>query len=336
MFGENSNKNGIHNLRLREARKHLSDGKIQKINILKFSEINPWMRIILDYEFHLDFCRNLLADPAFKELMDYPKDLKFNLILYDSLSSLCLLVFYEKFDKPPLIKIQSIYKESLLQDEDTTQSYEHKPIADLSFKDRILDFLFRIFRSSFNEKLISNSNEILDKHFLNIDLKDILNAHKIILKNSHFIMRYPGEDKHNAINVGGLHININQSERLFKTIRPRKGIILFNLGNEVKAKDLEQKRLDDIILAFELLSSYTIIWVSSEELDLDDFSLPENLLINHDYSQQEILEHPKTRLFITTGDFLSVQESVWFGVPILGVPIFPHQKGVSCSQSFEP
>lgn len=330
MFEDNmKNKNGIHTLHLRETREILSHGRRQEINVLKFAEINPWTRIMLDYEFHLEFCRNLLVDSSYKTLLNFPKDFKFDLILYDSLSSPCLLGFYERFNRPPLIRIQSNYKDSLLNDENLSQSFENVPANEMNFKERVLNFIFRIFRRSFHERLVRSCNEMMDKYFPFLDLTETLKVHKIVLKNSHLIMRYPGEEASNDINVGGLHIRSNQSDRFFKTLRARNGIILFSLGNDINIRDLRTNILENIVLAFEYLSSYTIIWSSKEELEFDDFNLPENVLINHDYSQQEILEHPKTKLFIFPGDFLSIQESVWFGVPILGIPIFSYQKGVS-------
>jgi hypothetical protein len=41
--------------------------------------------------------------------------------------------------------------------------------------------------------------------------------------------------------------------------------------------------------------------------------------------QNDILAHPNTKLFISHCGLLSTQESLWYGVPLLGFPIFADQ-----------
>ena len=64
------------------------------------------------------------------------------------------------------------------------------------------------------------------------------------------------------------------------------------------------------------------------------------MLFLHIFNLHCFSAHPKTRLFITHGGLLSIQESLYFGVPILGMPVFIDQfhnvrQAVSQGMGFE-
>lgn len=52
---------------------------------------------------------------------------------------------------------------------------------------------------------------------------------------------------------------------------------------------------------------------------------PDNVFISKWFPQPDILAHPNVKLFITHGGLLSTIESIYFGKPILGLPIFYDQ-----------
>ena len=52
---------------------------------------------------------------------------------------------------------------------------------------------------------------------------------------------------------------------------------------------------------------------------------PPNLLTRAWLPQQEILAHPKTRLFFTHFGMHGALEAVWYGVPMVGFPLFSDQ-----------
>ena len=56
---------------------------------------------------------------------------------------------------------------------------------------------------------------------------------------------------------------------------------------------------------------------------------PPNLLTRAWLPQQEILAHPKTRLFFTHFGMHGALEAIWYGVPMVGFPLFSDQVRVS-------
>ncbi|MCL4131283.1 UNVERIFIED_CONTAM: hypothetical protein GTU68_040772 [Idotea baltica] len=54
--------------------------------------------------------------------------------------------------------------------------------------------------------------------------------------------------------------------------------------------------------------------------------LPNNIIIKKWLPQQDILAHPKVKLFITHGGLLSMQEALFHATPLLALPIFGDQE----------
>lgn len=75
----------------------------------------------------------------------------------------------------------------------------------------------------------------------------------------------------------------------------------------------------------ESIPEYTVLWM----LDLDAAEIackaPRNVLLLQRMHQIDVFSHEKIKLFITSGDLLDIQESIWHGVPILGLPILVKQ-----------
>ena len=59
-----------------------------------------------------------------------------------------------------------------------------------------------------------------------------------------------------------------------------------------------------------------------------DFIAPKNVLLYEIIPQQEILAHPKTRLFFTHCGMKGVFEAAYFKVPMVGMPIFLDQHAI--------
>lgn len=57
----------------------------------------------------------------------------------------------------------------------------------------------------------------------------------------------------------------------------------------------------------------------------NNINIPPNVLLLPWLPQQDLLGHPKARLFITHGGLFSIQESVYHGVPLIILPVFADQ-----------
>ncbi|ROT71417.1 hypothetical protein C7M84_010293 [Penaeus vannamei] len=101
------------------------------------------------------------------------------------------------------------------------------------------------------------------------------------------------------------------------------GFIFFSLGSAVKPSDLPETYRKVLVNVFASLRQ-RVLWKWDEEGMAD---LPPNVRLGKWLPQQDILGHPRLRLFITHGGLLSTLESTYHGAPVLGVPVFGDQVG---------
>lgn len=76
------------------------------------------------------------------------------------------------------------------------------------------------------------------------------------------------------------------------------------------------------------LPDYHFLWKFENETISCDCEIPTNLLIRPWLPQSDILAHPKVKAFITHGGLLSIQETIWYGVPVIGIPFYFDQHKV--------
>ncbi|XP_075984667.1 UDP-glucosyltransferase 2-like [Anticarsia gemmatalis] len=146
----------------------------------------------------------------------------------------------------------------------------------------------------------------------------------MILANSHTSLGQPNALPQNCILIGGYHIEEEVKplpQDLKKLMDEAKhGVIYFSMGSNLKSKHLPQEVKDSLLKLFGGLKQ-TVLWKFEEDLP----NTPPNVHIIHWAPQQSILAHPNLVLFITHGGLLSTTESIHFGVPIIGIPVFADQ-----------
>ncbi|CDW56805.1 UDP glucuronosyltransferase ugt 58 [Trichuris trichiura] len=112
-----------------------------------------------------------------------------------------------------------------------------------------------------------------------------------------------------------------------------KGFIIFSTGFSVKWGKVPDKIVAMFVEAFRALPN-KVIWQYDGKPISD---LPSNVLVDSWVPQQDLLDlyeerstfrlgHPKCRGLITHGGLNSVVESMWHGVPIVGIPIYSEHR----------
>ena len=144
-----------------------------------------------------------------------------------------------------------------------------------------------------------------------------------LIDSSDFV-DFPRQLPENFINIGGIHIE-QQQQRLEGELGrfidgARNGVILFSLGMTFQSKHVPKERIDTFLAALSNLSQRVVFKFDLDEAE--NVTVPANVLVVPFVPQKAVLNHPKTRLFITHCGVKSVIEAVYYGVPMVASPIF--------------
>lgn len=101
----------------------------------------------------------------------------------------------------------------------------------------------------------------------------------------------------------------------------KDGVVLFSLGSNAKSSYLPKAKVDIILKVFSKLKQRVIMKWETDELE----GKSNNVYTGKWLPQDDILAHPKMKLFISHCGLGSVVESKYHGVPIVGMPIFADQ-----------
>ncbi|XP_075984941.1 uncharacterized protein LOC142982365 [Anticarsia gemmatalis] len=146
----------------------------------------------------------------------------------------------------------------------------------------------------------------------------------LMLANAHVSLGQAIATPQNFIAIGGYHIdeNVKPLPEDLKNImdNAKHGVIYFSMGSNLKSKDLPVELKASLLKMFGELKQ-TVLWKFEEDLP----NTPKNVHILKWAPQPSILAHPKTVVFITHGGLLSTTETIHFGKPIIGIPVFADQ-----------
>ncbi|CAH0402436.1 unnamed protein product [Chilo suppressalis] len=146
----------------------------------------------------------------------------------------------------------------------------------------------------------------------------------LLLLNSHPSIGTPFRLPQNAHYVAGFHIDTKTKplpENLQKLMNEAKhGVIYFSMGSNLKSMDMSDLMRDSLLKMFSELKQ-TVIWKFESDLD----KVPKNIHLTKWAPQQSVLAHPNLKMFITHGGQLSTTEAIYFGVPVVGIPVFGDQ-----------
>ncbi|KAJ8668918.1 hypothetical protein QAD02_000177 [Eretmocerus hayati] len=103
-----------------------------------------------------------------------------------------------------------------------------------------------------------------------------------------------------------------------------QGCIYFSFGSMTRIETFSKDILDAFYRSFENISPARVLLKIAKPEDLP-VGLPSNVLIQSWFDQIQVLKHRNVKGFITHGGLMSIQESVYYEVPMVGIPLFGDQ-----------
>lgn len=307
----------------------------EEIDFFEYGKLSPTGLFKLYAELSEKACIGAVNSKGYKQLLSYPDSFKFDAVIIDFTMGPCVIAFADKFKNPPIIGVSPFFELARLSRTSGSLVYpSFVPGHDLLFTQN-MGFLQRLESAvthaiaimAFKFYIVPMSDKVVRKLHPNAPyLEDIERKTSLYLINNNVIIDYKEPVYANVRLVGGVQIKKPKAlPAELKTIadNAKNGLVFFSLGTNVRSDKLGVEKISMFLKAFSRLPQYTFLWKFETKELLED--LPSNVKIQPWMPQNDILAHPNTKLFMSHCGLLGIQEAMWYGVPILGFPVFGDQ-----------
>ncbi|KAM9393363.1 UDP-glucuronosyltransferase 2B31-like isoform 2-T2 [Pholidichthys leucotaenia] len=297
-----------------------------------------WARMSLKYEQMKEFYKMhevmlQMMGEVFEDtkLMQSFKDAKYDLVLTDPAIGTGVLLAH-RLGLPLVLNVRwTIQGEGHFGIAPSPLSYIPIPGSDLTdkmtFTERIKNILY-YFISRLQIWYISDPNykPFVHRYFgSDVHYMHLFQAADIWLMRNDFAFEFPRPTMPNVVYMSGFQCKpskpIPKELEEFVQSSGEHGIIVMTLGTLVEK--LPEDITEDIAAAFAQLPQ-KVIWRHKGK---KPSSLGNNTLLLEWLPQNDLLGHPKTKLFVAHGGTNGMQEAIYHGVPLVGLPLMFDQFG---------
>ncbi|XP_074523097.1 UDP-glucuronosyltransferase 2B13-like [Halichoeres trimaculatus] len=186
-----------------------------------------------------------------------------------------------------------------------------------------LQNLFFYFIWEFQDAFIINHQyqAVCDEFFgSEVRYRELLQGADIWLMRADFVFEFPRPTMPNVIYIGGFQCKpakpLPADLEEFVQSSGEHGVIIMSLGTFVNELPLD---VANVIAAAFAKVPQKVIWRNKGDKPA---TLGNNTLLVDWMPQNDLLGHPKVKLFVAHGGTNGVQEAMYHGVPVVGLPIF--------------
>ncbi|KAK2721391.1 UDP-glycosyltransferase UGT5-like [Artemia franciscana] len=197
------------------------------------------------------------------------------------------------------------------------------------FLDRVQQFVFGEMARAFRQRDIMKVEKMLGEHvpgvppFLEIER----GRTALILGNFDDIITEPHPIPPNYVKIGAMTCKppkpLPKDVESFIARSEDEGFAIFSLGTGLVMSSMPQETKEAFINVFKRYKLH-VIW-KWENISIFG-EVPDNVYLSQWLpSLNDLLGHPKARIYMSHGGLIGVQEAIYHGVPIIGLPVFADQ-----------
>ncbi|XP_035639302.1 UDP-glucuronosyltransferase 2A1-like [Oncorhynchus keta] len=277
---------------------------------------------------HLNMCDAMFHN---KELMDTLRQWEFDAVLSDPMMP-CSDLMADALNVPFIISLRFTFGMTMERhcgQIPAPPSFVPAPpltyTDQMSFFERVHNFVTYMIHSTF---FSIHCLQTIDKYYSGIKgrpttLCEILGKADIWLIRTYWDFEYPRPFLPNFKFVGGLHCKpakpLSKAMEDFVQSSGDDGIVVFSLGSMIK--NLTNERGNTIATALGQIPQKVLWRYDGEKPE----TLAPNTRVYEWIPQNDLLGHPKTKAFVTHGGTNGLYESIYHGVPMVGIPLFADQ-----------
>uniref|UniRef100_A0AAZ3S1R4 UDP-glucuronosyltransferase n=1 Tax=Oncorhynchus tshawytscha TaxID=74940 RepID=A0AAZ3S1R4_ONCTS len=277
------------------------------------------------FEIHRKVCEMIIKMLENKQLMQSIRETKYDLVLTDPLNG-GGVVLAHYLNVPLVFNVRwTIGGEGHFVIAPSPLSYVPIPAAELtdkmSFFQRVRNFLVYIIRQYlYRQTMGPHYSALVSRYFgPEVDYLSLFQAADLWLMRVDFVFEFPRPTMPNVIYMGGFQCKpakpLPQELEEFVQSSGVHGVIIMSLGTLIG--QLPHDIADEIAVAFAQLPQ-KVIWRYKGDRPA---TLGNNTLLVDWMPQNDLLGHPKTRLFVAHGGTNGIFEAIYHSVPIVGLPL---------------
>ncbi|XP_057185259.1 UDP-glucuronosyltransferase 2A1-like [Triplophysa rosa] len=276
-------------------------------------------------EIHQQIC-NMTAKIFDNEtLMKSLEDAKYDLVLTDPAFGGGVLLAH-RFGLPLVQNVRwTMYGEAHFDIAPSPLSYVPvtglKHTDKMTFSQRVMNVVMHIMTLYKNSKYFGNPYKVFTQKYFgpDVDFSSLLLNTDIWLMRNDFTFEFPRPTMPNVVYMGGFQCKpaepLPADLEEFVQSSGEYGVVVMSLGTIFG--QLLSDLNDEIAAAFAQLPQ-KVIWRHTGPRPA---MLGNNTLIVDWLPQNDLLGHPKTKVFVAHGGTNGIQEAIYHGVPILGLPL---------------
>ncbi|XP_049545404.1 UDP-glycosyltransferase UGT5-like [Anopheles darlingi] len=280
-----------------------------------------------------------LGHPKLQELLRNPTE-TFDLLILDQVLCDSLLGLAYHYGIPAIVYSSSGPDKYTNEMVANPHNSAYNPIPSLGYSDRmtLVQRVWNTFVSiceQFNYKYLylPSQEAVYQRHFQRTSnhlppLLDLIHNVSLVMVNSHPVITFARPMVPNMLEIGGAHLRTFEDTGFSQDVinwveKAQNGVIYFSVGTNIRSADFPDYLREAFTRAFARLDQVLVIW-KWENATLAN--QPPNVIVGPWMPQQQLLAHPNVRLHITHGGSLSMMETVYYGKPILGLPLAGDQE----------